>query len=324
MPPESVTVRAQAIAWQIRLRDGRAQDWDEFAEWLALDPQHSTAYDEVALGDREIEPALVSWASSRTALANDNWPDTGALTTRRGWIIGGMSAAIAAAVALVVLTPIVQSPAEFYNVATAPGQQRVITFADRDRVTLNGGTRIRLDRNNPRFASLDYGEASFKIVHDPRSPFTLQLGDNRLVDVGTAFNVIIGPAGHTVEVAEGAILYNPDGERIALAAGQSLTMKTHERRITLSRKPPAEVGGWQHGRLSYRSSPLSDVAADISRSLGTTVSVQPAIANRSFTGTIEIDRDENRMFPRLAQLLDVEARRSGDGWTLGPARKPTH
>lgn len=197
MPPESAIVRAQAISWHIRLRDGRAEDWEEFAEWLALDPQHSTAYDKVALGDREIDPALASWASSRIGLANDNWPARDALATRRGWIFGGMSVAVAAAVAIVLLTPTVQSPAELYDVATAPGQQRVITLADRDRVALNGGTRIRLDRNNPRYASLDFGEAAFKVVHDPKSPFTLQLGANRLVDVGTAFNVTVGPTGHT-------------------------------------------------------------------------------------------------------------------------------
>jgi transmembrane sensor len=322
MPAELPSARAQAISWHIRLRDGRADDWEEFADWLALDPQHSMAYDEVALGDRELDQALANWTGSRSALANDNWPAIERSTTRRGWIIGGMSAA-AAAVALVLLTPIVRPAAEIYDVATAPGEQRVITLADRDRIALNGGTRIHLDRNNPRFASLAYGEASFRIVHDPRSPFVLQLGDNRLVDVGTAFNVKVGPAGHTVEVAEGAILYNPDGERIALAAGQTLTSRIRERRISLSQKPPAEVGGWQRGRLSFRSSPLSEIAADISRSLGTTVSVHPAIASQSFTGTIEIDRDQNRMFHRLAQLLDVDARRSGDGWTLGPAKEPT-
>ena len=321
MPVDS-TVRAQAISWHIRLRDGRAADWEEFTEWLALNPQHSMAYDDVALGDRELDEALANWSSSRVALANDNLPAVASTMTRRGWIIGGMTA-IAATAALLLFTPVVQPPAGIYDVATAPGQQRVITLAGRDRIALNGDTRIRLDRNNPRFASLDYGEASFKVVHDPKSPFTLQLGDNRLVDVGTTFNVIIGPAGHTIEVAEGAILYNPDGERIPLAAGQTLTSKTDERRITLSQMPPAEVGGWQRGRLSYRSSSLYEVAADISRNLGTTVSVQPEIASRSFTGTIEIDRDENRMFPRLAQLLDVEARRSGDGWTLGPVRKTT-
>lgn len=324
MPAESAAARAQAIAWHIRLRDGVAGDWEDFAEWLALDPRHSVEYDEVALGDRELEPALASWASSPIARANDNWPAADARPSRRGWIIGGLSATAAAAAALLLLTPLARHNTDFYDIATAPGQQRTITLADRDRIALNGGTRLRLDRTNPRFASLEYGEASFKIVHDPKAPFTLRLGDSRLVDVGTAFNVIVGPRGHTIEVAQGAILYNPDGERIALAAGQTLTSKTDERRLILSRKPPAEVGGWQRGRLSYRSSSLAEVAADISRSLGTTVSVQPAIASRSFTGTVEIDRDENRMFPRLAQLLDVEARRTGDGWMLGPTGQPTH
>jgi transmembrane sensor len=316
-------MRIQAIAWHIRLRDGNADDWEEFTEWLAHDPLHSTTYDEVAIGDRELDQALASWSRSRAALANDNWPVIEPATTRRRWIIGGMSAAAAAA-ALLLLAPVIPPAAETYEITTAPGEQRVITLAGRDQIALNGETRIRLDRNNPRFASLTYGEASFKVVHDAKSPFELQLGENRVQDVGTAFNVTIGPAGHTIEVAEGALLYNPAGERIALGAGQTLTSNGRERRIILSHKPPAEVGGWQRGRLSYRSSPLSVVAADISRTLGTTVSVQPAIVNRSFTGTIEIDRDENRMFPRLAQLLDVDARRSDGGWTLGPAKEPAH
>jgi len=324
MPAESATIRAQAISWHIRLCDGRAEDWEEFADWLALDPLHSTAYDEVALEDREIDPALAAWANSSLVVANDDWPARGSLTRRGGWVVGGASAvAAAAAAALVFLTPAAQPHSNFYDVATGPGQQRVIMLAGRDRIALNGQTQIHLDRDNPRFASLDHGEASFKVVHDPKSPFTLNLGDDRLVDVGTTFNVVVGPSGHTIEVAEGAILYNPDGDRIGLTAGQTLTSQTRERRITLSSKPPAEVGGWQHGRLSYRSAALSVVAADISRSLGTTISVQPVIASRSFTGTIEIDRDETRMFARLAQLLDVDARHEGNGWTLGPARKPT-
>lgn len=322
MLPESATARAQAIAWHIRLRDGCTEDWEEFAEWLTLDPSHSTAYDEVALADREIAPILANMARSPTALTNDNWPASVRPTARHGWIIGGISTAVAAAVALVVLSPLVHPPADFYEVATAPGQQRMITLGDRDRVALNGATRIQLDRNNPRFASLDYGEASFKVVHDPKSPFTLRLGNDRLIDVGTTFNIVTGPNGHTIEVAEGKILYNPDGERIALAAGQTLTIKARERQIILSRKLPTEVGGWQHGQLSYRSSPVSEVVADVSRNLGTTISVEAAVASRSFTGTIEIDRDENRMLSRLAQLLEAEARRSDKGWTLSHTGNP--
>lgn len=319
MQPES-SIHAQAILWHIRLRDGGAEEWDEFAAWLARDPRHSPAYDDVALGDRELDQALTNWPQSEAVITNDNWPAIEGPRVRRRWAMGGMTAAAAVA-AFLWLDPNGRAPPSTYEISTGPGEQRVVALAGNDRIALNGATRIRLDKANPRFASLLAGEAAFTVTHDPRRPFVLQLGENQVQDVGTSFNVTMRPDGHAVEVAEGALLYNPAREGIELAAGQTLTSNTHERRIILSRKPPAEVGGWQHGRLSYRSSPLSVVAADVSRSLGTKVSVQPEIASRSFTGTIEIDRNESRMFARLAQLLDVEARRDSRGWILASTTK---
>lgn len=317
MPAES-SIHEQAISWHIRLKEGGAEDWDQFAEWLAQDARHAAAYDEVALADRELGLVLTDWSRPVAGRANDNWPRIGWPPVRRRWALGATSVAAAAA-ALLWLDPLGETPPALYDVSTAPGEQRTVALAGKDRIALNGATRLRLDRGNPRFASLVTGEAAFEVTHDSRNPFVLQVGDSRIVDVGTSFNVVVGSGGHRVEVAEGALLYNPDREAIALAAGQTLTSNSRERRITLSHKPPADVGGWQRGRLSYRSSSLSVVASDLSRSLGTRVSVQPELATRTFTGTIEIDRDESRMFARLARLLDVEASRDGRGWTLSAA-----
>lgn len=315
--------KAEAIAWHVRLREGCAQDWDDFIEWLERDPGHSTAYDAVALDDASLDDALGDWTRSMAARTNDNRPLPAAPHGGRRWMAGGM-VGLAAAAALGFIALPTQPSTDYYDVATPPGQTRIVTLAGRDRVALNGGTRMQFDHGNPRFASLLSGEAAFSIVHDPQAPFELVMGDDRVVDVGTNFNVIRSATGHTVEVAEGSVLYNPAGERIAMVAGQKLTSNTAERRITLSRKPISEVGGWQRGRLSYRSATLAEVAADLSRTLGTPITVQPAIAGRSFTGTIEIDRNENRMFARLGPLLDVDARRGAGGWTLGPVGKAAH
>ena len=309
-------IRAEAISWHIRLCEDRAADWNAFTDWLERDPRHSSAYDAIALADAQLAPVFTEWSRSPVAQTNDNRPIPKMTEASRRWVLSGLVAAAAAAVFLVVL-PMVTPQADYYDVTTAPGEQRVVTLAGRDRIALNGETRIRLDRNNLRFASLAQGEAAFTIVHDPKLPFVLLLGDNRVEDVGTAFNVIRDSSGHRVEVSEGSVLYNPKGERIALSAGQTLTSKTKERRIVLTRKPATEIGGWQRGRLSYRSEALAVVAADLARNLGTTISVEPAIAGRSFTGTIEIDRNESRMFARLARLLDVDVRRGPRGWTLG-------
>ena len=321
-PDPSAAIRSAAIAWHIRLSDERAQDWDEFAEWLDRDPRHSRAYEAVAIDDAALDLTLAEWARTTSAGTNDNRPVDASPVGSRRWVGWGLGAAAAAAAALVFVTPMA-SRTDYYDIVTAPGEQRIVTLDGEDRIALNGGTNIRLDRKNPRFASLKSGEAAFSIVHDPKSPFELQLGDDRIVDIGTKFNVVRTAAGHTVEVSEGSILYNPRGEHITLAAGQALTSRARERRILLSRKPISDVGGWQHDRLSYRSATLTEVAADLSRNIGTPISVPPAIANRSFTGTIEIDRDESRMFARLAPLLDVEARRGAQGWTLRPIDSAT-
>lgn len=313
-------IRSEAIAWHVRLREDRAQDWDDFAEWLARDPRHSLAYDAVVLDDAALDQTLLGWSRSALARTNDNQPVADKPVVSRRWLVGGLGA-VAAAAALVFVTPLPSPQTDFYEVATDAGQQQVITLAGKDRVALNGNTKVRFDRSNPRYASLLFGEAAFSIAHNPKAPFELKVGSVRVVDVGTAFNVIRTTTGHKIEVSEGSILYNPTAENIALAAGQTLTSNTVKRRITLARKPVSEVGGWQRGRLSYRSATLAEVAADVSRSIGTPISVQPAIAGRSFTGTIEIDRDESRLFARIGPLLDVDARRSTHGWTLGPIGK---
>ncbi|QHL90470.1 hypothetical protein GVO57_06010 [Sphingomonas changnyeongensis] len=78
-----------------------------------------------------------------------------------------------------------------------------MTLADGSRVDLNGGTRIALDRGNPRFARLERGEALFTIVHDEARPFEVHAGDAVLRDLGTVFDVVREPDRLRVAVAEG-------------------------------------------------------------------------------------------------------------------------
>ena len=67
-------MRSEAIAWHIKLREGHAQDWDDFGDWLARDASHSSAYDAVALDDAALDQALVGCSQSAVARTNDNQP----------------------------------------------------------------------------------------------------------------------------------------------------------------------------------------------------------------------------------------------------------
>lgn len=311
----ATTPRSEAISWRIRLRDASTGDWEAFAAWLGQDQRNAAAYDEVALLDRELDGPLATMPHPPVEQFNDNRPST--VEGNRRWLLAGAGTAVAAAVAAVVVVPVLISPGnDYYEVATKAGERRAVAFGDNNRVLMNGASRLRLDRNDARFASLESGEATFQIKHDPKSPFILEVGTTKLVDVGTEFNVVRYPASHVVTVSEGAILYNPDREAVRLSAGQSLKSDDVERRILVATIDPSEVGSWQRGVLTYRAASLNDVASDLSRNLGKVVRVSPRLASRSFTGTIEIGRDEGQLFERLGKLLGIESRRSADGWDL--------
>ena len=57
-PEAEERMRARAIEWHIRLRDGDGATWDAFADWLAEDPAHVGAYDAIERADLAIEPLL--------------------------------------------------------------------------------------------------------------------------------------------------------------------------------------------------------------------------------------------------------------------------
>ncbi|HET6941956.1 MAG TPA: FecR domain-containing protein [Sphingomicrobium sp.] len=310
---QQLTIRAEAIAWHIRLRDGSAEDWEMFTAWASKDPRHGQAYDEIAIADQDLEESLAGWSQSIDSRANDNLPAS--QQGSRGWVFAAGVGAIAAA-SVFMVAPNWRSQPDLYEVSTKAGERKTVTLGERDHIALNGDTRLRLSRGNNRFAALEKGEASFQIVHDPSAPFTLQVGGSQVVDVGTSFNVTKYNGGLVVQVAEGSIVYNPEREAVRLTAGQALRRNDRELQMRLSSLPPTDVGGWQKGRLSYRSASLPEIAEDLTRNLGIKVTVAPALAARSFTGTIQIERNDDKFFARLAKLLDVEARRSSAGWAL--------
>ncbi len=306
------TIQAEAIAWHMRLRDDRADDWDAFIAWLEADEAHSDAYDKVALADADLRPE--AFPSIATAAANDDFVES---TWGRGRRWATALSAIAAAIILaLVFVPMLTMGSSRYEEVTAAGQRRDVSIGDGSSVMLNGGTRLILDRNNARYSELAAGEATFTVRHDSAAPFVVVSGDHQVRDVGTTFNLVREGDRFAVEVIEGAVIYNRANASVSLAAGQTLTA-TGERAV-VGRRDPQAMAGWRRGQLSYTSTPLEIVAADLVRALGAEIAVDPTVASVRFTGSIRVDRDAGSTVTGLAATLGLQARRAGNGWLIGP------
>src|SRR5687768_4854887 len=265
-------IEAEAIGWVIRLHDAGETDWEAFTLWLEADPAHSAAYDRAALADAEAEtmppsrPARPILPAPPPVFAP---PAPGRRVGRRAFLGWGM----AASVALIAGYASLGTGSGAYSLETAPGQRRQIALADGSRIELNGGTRVTLDRERPRFARLERGEALFRVVHNSARPFEVEAGDARLRDLGTVFNVVHDSGMLEVAVSEGAVLYNPGREAAELKPGMGLR-KVQGAPLWIGSLDKAAVGGWYEGRLTYSGAPIARIAADLSRNLG--VDIRPA------------------------------------------------
>lgn len=300
-----------ARLWAIRVEDPDFADWDAFTAWLEADPGHAAAYD-AALADAAAMVALLRTPASRKSPTKP----APAARWRPGWRWTG--GAVAAALLAVAGWTVWQPGPQPREIASAPGERRVVDLADGSQVTLNGGTRLILSADGPRRATLVEGEALFSVRHDDANPFVVTSGKVRLVDAGTVFNVVRDGATMRVAVAEGAVIYQPGAGEVRLAPGAALEVADGADPV-VGQVAPEQVGSWRAGQLVYSNARLDRVARDLSRNLGTPIAALGGSEKLRFTGILTIEGRAETVLPRIAPLMGVRVTRSATGWTMRPA-----
>jgi transmembrane sensor len=309
------SLQMRAIEWHVRLRDGDDATWEAFVEWLALSPDHQKAYEIIEQADQAIEPLLPAVVVFRESDRDVVEPTSiAARSSRRWWVTGvGLAASIAAAALLVP-----QLASSRYEVSTQPGERQTVTLDSTTQVILNGATRMTFDRHDPRFAALESGEALFHVRHDDTHPFTLEIGNDRVRDVGTEFNVVRDHGSLRVAVAEGKVVYSSPTQTVPLNPGQALSARSGSGDVRVTAIPILAIGAWEKGRLVYSGAPLAQVAVDLGRSLGVQIVVSPDISDRLFSGSIVLNGAPAAQLERLKMALNVDLVVGPQGWTMKP------
>jgi len=168
--------------------------------------------------------------------------------------------------------------------ATGVGEQQLVVLDDGTRMSLNTGTRVRVDLGTvQRTVSVQEGEALFEVAKDVHRPFVVRVGGSEVVAVGTVFAVRFTAQGQeaealavtlieglvTVRPADGAGGLAPErtvrmhaGERVRLSGAAGATKQVAPR---VDRPNLEQLVAWRRNEAVFEDAALADAVVEMNR-----------------------------------------------------------
>jgi transmembrane sensor len=241
-------------------------------------------------------------------------------TVRRGRVVA------AAAILLITagVTGYVQQALHRNSYVTPVGGFASVPMSDGSKVTLNTDSQIRIAlTETERRVELNHGEAFFEVSKDPKRPFVVRAGSQRVIAVGTKFSVRSEGGELEVVVTEGKVRIENNALEPGSPAARSADVflipgsiaRIDEAGVLVQRRtlPEAEDKlSWRTGVLMFRDQSLQEAAAEFNRyNVRKIVLKDPAIASLKIEGNFRATNVE--AFVRLLESgFPVHAESSSD------------
>ena len=280
---DNAEIKATANAWWVRLDSGSAstQERDELARWLAANPQHRQAFDEVCTLWDELGAVKQQIAMPKASLFH------------RPWAAPMLAATCCLVLWLFSPLPILLR-SDFH---TGYGEMRDIRLIDGSVAHLNSNSALAvyIDSNQRQLILLQ-GEAWFEVSPDSARPFQVHAGHGTVTALGTAFNIRLRDNQTEVSVTQHSVTVDveqTDGQMLhgVVSEGQQLVYAQQTGLGGIKPIDSQTVTAWQRGKLVFEDQPLSEVIAELNRyRRGYLVITDADIAGRRVNGVFRSDQ----------------------------------
>ncbi|MCT4587388.1 MAG: DUF4974 domain-containing protein [Carboxylicivirga sp.] len=163
-----------------------------------------------------------------------------------------------------------------YSFVSGTRSMSEVTLPDGSLLILNADSKITFRHDpvtNNRIATL-VGEASFDVKHNEDSPFIIDFGKLKILDVGTIFNVRAYEEEGVIETSlvEGAVdvLVN-DKEVTSLTPGQKAVFNRISEKVNVNSFDLQRELAWMRNRFSFENVPLIEVMTELGEWYGVKV-----------------------------------------------------
>lgn len=284
---DNAAIKAAANAWWVRLDSDTvsAQERDQFAHWLAADPQHQQAFDAVCGLWDELDTI-----KRRIVKTEITEPKT--LWFHRLWALPTLAMCC---LVLWLFSPLsILLSADFH---TGYGEIRDIRLSDGSVVHLNSNSALAVHIDgNQRQLTLLQGEAGFEVSPDPTRPFQVHADHGTVTALGTAFNIRLHNKLAEVSVTQHSVAVDveqADGQMLhaVVSEGQQLVYDQQAGLGRLKVIDSQTVTAWQRGKLVFENQPLGEVIAELNRyHRGYLLISDDSIAERRVNGVFRTDQ----------------------------------
>jgi len=367
-------IAEQAAEWHVAHSEGALspQQARAFMHWLRVSPAHVAEYLTIAALARDVSDAARRSTASALELASQEEEPVQPLRPERATPMNGISSPqmhralssrrprrasqwpharrLAAVASLLVASLAVWvgvhwlgSNGDVQTFATGRGEERSLQLPDNTLVQLDSDSAItvRFDGNR-RQVDLDRGQAFFKVFRDPERPFSVQVGDSLIRDIGTAFDVYRRKADTTITVAEGRVQVwsgpssqmsthwwswlrptgGPSDAPVAdLRAGEQVRIASTGKIISRGAVDMQQALAWTRGRIAFDNEAVAQVAAEFNRYNNVRISMEDgSVGELPISGTFNV-HDVSTFVAFLGTLPHVRVEKHGDHIFVGVDRE---
>jgi transmembrane sensor len=302
-----------------------------FVQWLAASPENQAAW----------ARAQTLWSEAATTLAEHPLSEALRASARAARPSPWPTWAMAAGLAIAVIGAGVGA------LAWRHGQTTVVAAADPlstlgtpDFATAKGGrlttqladgTRLELDTDSAVDVAIDgqrrrlrlvRGQAFVTVGADKR-PFSMEVGDQTIVDRGTAFAARLDAAVVSVTLTSGQVVVGPTGSSPAkaLAPGQRLVVRPGKA-AEVQAIDAESVLAWREGFVQFSNTPLAQAIEELNRYSGQRLVVRdPKVAAMKTSGRFKLG-DPERFVRNASELLPIRAVSTSEGLEIRSTGSP--
>ena len=171
------------------------------------------------------------------------------------------------------------------------GDKATIELPDGTNVVLNSASQLSYLNNfgeNGRRVQLN-GEAYFKVAHDEKCAFIVQVGDLEVKVLGTSFNVSAYEDAKdvTVVLLEGKVGVYAQKMSHIMNPGDKIEYNKATHKITATQVHPSDYIEWTKGNIYFEKESLENIMKTLSRIYDVEIRFDSnKLPNEYFTGTI--------------------------------------